>query len=423
MSLRKLFISKRLIIILLLVPLIIDILNGVTKGSGGTEEGYIGVIYRGMILLLSIKYYSHSLYNKWIYRILGLSIIMFIYHFFIGGLSTMIFSQFFKAIYGYSVLVILLGNKKCHDENAVCTAGILYGWGAAVSIIISALLGIGYTTYVEGTFGTKGLFIALNDISLTMIIMNALSLYMYQKTRNNLYFIASLTIAGGCAFVGSMASYFGTLLVFFAYFISIFIIKFSDCKSTKKQKLFLIALILFFGVFILHKIITIIIEDPYLSSKYADVTSNLIELSGRSSLIDAGFKHFQNQSVLNWLLGNGYLFSYAVGVNGGYGNVPKGVEVDIIDFIGNYGILITCFLLWYPVKYLFICLKRFTRRKMLMYYWILVSSLIFWGLSFYSGHAFASPMSMTFYIITFYLIERDNVFRRKISNRYYKEIL
>jgi len=400
------FKQKKVPIILLFVPLLIDIFNGMMKGAAGGQESVIGVGFRGLILLYSLYYFKRYKYSLFILFLVLFSCFVFIFHFSIGGFSFASLTHFFKVLFGYTVLVILLSNKQCENEVVVCNCAISYAVGAAISLVICGVLGIGYSSYIDGTFGTKGFFIAMNDVGLTMIMMNTLSLYMYQKTGERLYMFLSLIIALGCAFVGSMAAYFGTALAFLAYVFNIFFIRFSDSKSSKKQRFISIVLLTCILVLAANTLLKIISEDAYLSVKYGDIASNIFEVSGRSSLIDAANAYMNSQPISYWLFGSGDQFLYAVGRLGGYGNVMKGVESDIIDFIGTYGIFLTIMLLYLPVKYLCISIHRFIKSRELIYYWMTVISLMFWGHAFYGGHAFSSPLSMTFYMITFYLIDR-----------------
>jgi len=398
---------------LLFFPLIIDISNGIVKGSYAEQESLIGVAYRGIIILYSLLYFKKFKYTRFLLLLIVCAVLSFSFHFFYNAFSFSSFSQFLKIIYGYCVLAVLLSHNQCKDTIIVCNCGISYAVGAALSLVICGLLGIGYSSYYDGTFGTKGFFIAMNDVGLVMIIMNALSLYIYQKTGKRFYFLLSLIIALGCGFVGSMAAYFGTALVFGAYVLNVFFIHFSDNKSSKRQKSFSIVLVCIIVGLAAKVLINIIMEDSYLSTKYEDVASNILEVSGRSLLIDAAWHYLDSQSIMQWIFGSGDQFSYAVGMYGGYGKVMKGVESDILDFIGNYGLLMTFLLLYLPIKYFVISLKRFLKKKELLYYWTIIISFLFWGHSIYGGHAFTSPMSMSYFVIIMYLIEQDSVVRKK----------
>lgn len=41
--------------LLLSFPVVIDIINGYLRGTDGTSESFIGILYRGIIILFSAK--------------------------------------------------------------------------------------------------------------------------------------------------------------------------------------------------------------------------------------------------------------------------------------------------------------------------------------------------------------------------------
>ena len=85
----------------------------------------------------------------------------------------------------------------------------------------------------------------------------------------------------------------------------------------------------------------------------------------------------------------------------------KGVESDFWDLLGTFGILMTLLLFLYPVWILFYSIFSFFKKKHILYYWIAIISSLFLGNSFYSGHALTSPLTMSYFILVFYLIENN----------------
>ena len=51
---------------LLSFPVIIDIINGYLRGTDGTGESLVGILYRGMIILLSVVYLFRTKYSDYI---------------------------------------------------------------------------------------------------------------------------------------------------------------------------------------------------------------------------------------------------------------------------------------------------------------------------------------------------------------------
>lgn len=402
----KVLSTNRVCFFLLFFPLIIDIINGILRGSDGSGESPIGILYRGFIILYSLQYLNWSKYRKLIWLALFWGIICLIVHMMIGGGSTTIISSYIKYIYGYFVLIILLCNDDCRNLNIVLNNAILYAVGAAISLIYCGIFDVGYSSYFEGGFGIKGFFIAMNDVSITMLMLNAFSLYMYERTNDFKYFIYSLIISIGASLVGSIACYAGTVIIYAAYTVSIFLIRFKDFQPTSRQRIIILILIYIVVAYFVTIIITIINEDSYLSRKYDDLLSVFLEHSGRAYLVDAGKEYLNNQSFIKWIFGSGDLFYYGLAQNLGMSDM-KGVESDFWDLLGTFGILMTILLFWYPVKILFYSIHSFFKERLLLYYWITIISSIFLGNSFYSGHALTSPLTMSYFILVFYLVENN----------------
>ena len=416
----KLFHFKPVPFFVLSFPVFVDIFNGMMQGADSGGDSMVGLLYRGGILLLSIPLLGKYKYNKHIATILVIGGVSLIYHMLSGGFSKNDFTQFVKIVYGFFFLAILLKHRQFKDIGIVCDCAIFYGFAAAISLIICKFLGTGYASYAEGTFGFRGFFIAMNDVGLTMLMMNALSLYRFLETDQWRYFIFSVTIASGCALVGSMACYLGTVALYIAYVISPFIIKRESSINQHKKKgrtRITILVIICLSVYAVSSIVNIIMEDSYLSNKYADVGASISENSGRSLLIDAGKKYLESRPLIEVFWGSGDNFLYGVSSIGGYGSQQaKGVESDFWDLYGCYGLLFVILVYWLPVKVLFRSMRLFVKRREQLFYWTLVLSLIFLGHAFYGGHAFTSPMSASYYMITIYLIEENNQRRKKVAS-------
>lgn len=52
--------------LLLSFPVVIDIINGYLRGTDGTSESFIGILYRGIIILFSAIYLFRTKYSNYI---------------------------------------------------------------------------------------------------------------------------------------------------------------------------------------------------------------------------------------------------------------------------------------------------------------------------------------------------------------------
>ena len=392
--------------VVLFVPLVIDIFNGIARGTDGAGDSLIGTLFRGGIILYSLKYLGRFPYCKYLFGYAFAILFSFSYHLIFGKTGVSELSNIIKVLYGYFVLAILLGNRQCTDYGRIGKYSVLYAVSAALSLVYCSITGAGYASYVEGTFGTKGFFIAMNDVCLSMLVLMGLSFLYYEKLNNKIYLYFTLIIALGLALVGSMSGYFGTLMILLAFALSVFYFHFSDYKSSKKQKTIVVLIAIFLAYFIIEKIVTIIMEDSYLVKKYSDLASTFFENSGREAFIDGAKKYISNQSFFEWLFGSGGSFQLAVARNAGLGNAFKSVESDFIDILGTYGILTLLACLWLPTKVLYNSIRLFIKNKSIVHYWIIVCCLIFFGHAYYGGHAFTSPLSMSYYVVVIYMYDK-----------------
>ena len=408
-SIRKIFDIKSVPFFVFTFPVFVDILNGILQGAASEGDSMLGILYRGALLAYSIPYLKRYKYKKLLFLLLFFGGCSLVAHIFSGGFSRGDVVQLIKIIYGFFFLAILLGHKQFKDSAVVFDYAIYYGFIAGISIVLCKSFGLGYSSYVEDTFGFRGFFIATNDVGLVMLMTNALSLYRFFDTGKWCYFLYSLGIAGGCALVGSMACYLGTIALYAAYILCPIFVKTLKRNniSSKRRAILSFIVIIGLGSYAAIQLVNIILEDSFLSLKYADVGSNITENSGRSLLISAGMKVLEFRPFEEDIVGSGDKFLYEVSSVGGYGSYNlKGVESDFWDLYGCYGGIFVILMYLLPVYTLFHSIRLYIKRRELIIYWIVVITLIFLGHSYYGGHAFTSPLSMSYYVITIYMLEK-----------------
>mgnify|MGYP000153639965 FL=1 len=101
----------------------------------------------------------------------------------------------------------------------------------------------------------------MNDVGLTILLLNILACYSFQKTGDVFYFIALIIMSIGSCFVGSIACYLGTAFILLFFALSILFVKFEDYKSSYKVKLITLLLVLVIFNYALVKVISVIQED------------------------------------------------------------------------------------------------------------------------------------------------------------------
>jgi hypothetical protein len=259
---------------------------------------------------------------------------------------------------------------------------------------------------MENTFGVKGFFIAMNDVGLSILLLNALSCYCYLKTNKKKYLLAALIMSVSAAFVGSMACYFGTAGVLLCLFLNLVFIKMKDYKSSYKQRVIAIIIALIAVVPVLNLAVETIANDDFLSKKYENVSSTFTEMSSRGYLMEAANRILNQYSLSDWLFGTGAQFHVSMQYMLRYTS-PKGVEVDPYDLVGVYGIIFTIVLIWFSLRILLTAIKRFVVKRDLLSYWLIVGLMLYLGHGIYGGHAYTSPVASTYLVVFIYLFYRQ----------------
>lgn len=393
--------------LLLTFPVIVDIINGYLKGTDGSGDSLLGILYRGIIILFSCFYLFRTRYSNYIKVLLLSAVFLSVYQLIIGGFSSRTFMMLIKILNFYFVISLLLGCKYFSSYTQVVRSAIWYGVIAAFILIYCFVFKVGYGSYTDETFGTKGFFVAMNDVELTILLLNILACYSFQKTKNNNYLLASLVMSGGACLVGSMACFFGTAFILLSFAISVLFMDFEDYKSSRTLKIIVVLFLFVIFNFLVIKIITIIQEDSFLSRKYADIMEVFLSASGKDRLIDAAVRTIGNFNVFDWFFGKGNLFLIE---NQRYLHfeAPKEAEVDPIDLIGQSGIIFSFFILYIPIKKLFSCIKGFFKKHNILDYWSVIALFMFIGHACYGGHAYTSPLVLSYLAVFIYLIDNKN---------------
>ena len=394
--------------ILLTFPVFVDIINGILKGGSMEEGSFVGTGFRGLIILFSLFFFRQFKYRRFLISIISLGIVCLLVQSILGLFDLSVITSFIKVLYAYFVLAILLSHRSCRNQDLVCEYAILYGVLAAISLLISLYLGIGKTAY-GGEFGTRGFFVGMNDVTLSMLLLNGLSLNKKKKTHKQRFFFYSLIITFGSAFVGSFTAYLGTIVIFFAYILSLTLFHFYDFVPTFYQRISIILLIVFGTYFVIHELIGMMMEDIYIANKYEDIYAVIFEHSGRADLIDAGKKYIENRSILEDIFGSGATYHHVLAKNAGIDASIASAESDMWDIFGEYGLFMTLLLFFFPVKLLVLSTYRLVKDRSILIYWIFVISLLFVAHSFYAGHAIVSPLSMGYFMVVFYLYNRSGI--------------
>lgn len=381
--------------LLLTFPLVIDCLIGMQRGGDGEGDSMVGILYKGGVILYSLRFLPRNSVGKFIKILSILFIISLFYQFTFSGFNPQRIVSFIKTLYSFFLLSILLKHPQTRDSLVVTKYAVWYGVGAAFVLIVCGFWGLGYSGYEEGSLSNKGLFVAGNDLGLAMVILTCYSIYLYQITQKMIYLVHALIISVSAMQLGSLASIMGAMLVWFCFVLSVTILKTKDFKASLFLKISIVLIIVGMAYLIIPFVIQIIESDVMVLQKFDDPSLAFTEGNGRGVRKEMLLRNMANGTLLDWLFGFGNLYNDTA-------------ELDYMDLTGFYGIIIAFLIMLYPIKTIFISIKKFWQTKSILYYWAAIISGVFVGHALFAGHAYTSVLAFSYYIVCIYLLQINN---------------
>lgn len=284
--------------------------------------------------------------------------------------------QIFKVIYILTIYLYLTNalDRKYIDRD-ILTSGIIYsGLMYAVILLSTTVIGINTPTYVEGSFGTKGVFASGNGLSVYLGAISSIALYYMFKEYSLKRLIIFLTIFISCILVGTKASIVFLLTnTFFIFY-----------YSKKRVKVILILLGILFVVKF-HELFFIVFEVIIRRYENSDSLKAFLS-SSRDLYIKNAISQYSLTGIksLRIFFGSGAFVSFRSSLY--QMDVFDTLERDLYDIFFMYGIIGLLF-------YIFIYIKvvlNLLRKK--MYYFMILFTMIF-GYSATAGHVVFNSMS------------------------------
>ena len=331
-------------------------------------------------------------------------------------------NYFARIFYFHVILLYFLFYRNEWDEDELVRMVVNYGFYVSVIIVFCFFSGLGYKSYGENFgFGTKGFFIAGNDLGLTLLFTLGLGIYSFLKVRDWRRGIKLLSIILACFLIGSRAGWFGCfLLCFFSMLYCIFKKDYSLKLSLKKRFQFL-SLFMLLGSYLMVQVLEFIYSlDTYVLDK--------ISLEGiinaRTWLIESAQKVISNFGVISFFIGKGvcYLFRYNaefLGTNEEY----RAIEADYYEIIGAFGYVLGGLILILYVAFFLKSFVTFLRYPIFKNYICCMLFMLFLGISYNAGHAITNTMLAPAYSVVVVLVyknyrdDREKYIRKSISYR------
>ncbi len=258
------------------------------------------------------------------------------------------------------LIVILLGLKSIS----------LYGLIAAGSIILFFLVGIGRESYGDYTFGVKGVFVAGNDIGISIILSSMVAWYRLSYKLSILDALSALVSFIGLVFIASRTGLLvGSLVVICGVF-SYLTLNRSKNALQKLAKLIIVTFILI----IIFVITTLVIENiDKVGFHIARITELLDGVSPREHLEFTVNKVLATFSLNDQLFGVGQWFYLLIAEEHltRWTLLPgkpfyKNAELDFVDLYGQTGLIFTLlYCVWIVVacfKLIRSCIVNYTAR-------------------------------------------------------------
>ncbi|AJA68275.1 O-antigen ligase like membrane protein [Myroides sp. A21] len=320
----------------LLFPLLIlDMINGILHENKIEFIFSLSQLYKSiLILLLSVRL---ILYPKVFQKILLYTLILFIpsitqFCFYNSDLN-LLFQDTIRTS-KYLIIIISFYYFKYYlvDNNSftILWRWIKFSFWILASNLLSKLVGLGYPMYEFGNIGTRGYFIAGNEISALLIVLSAIIGYYYlvvKKDKLAFIFYGAFSFVLGLL-ISSKTGMLGIVLVYIAILLSVYDFSKNISKATIGKALLGISSILI--------IIVLFITNTSIFDRYTLFWDKLdfvtFVLSSRNLYFHETWLIIQEKyNLVNYFIG--------VGPTQYYEWASKFVEIDMIDIFFSYGIM------------------------------------------------------------------------------------
>lgn len=210
--------------VLIVLQVLVDIVTG-TLGIGGRAGIFsVGVMVRGILVLIAIalllKIRALAL-QMFLFVFLGLFLLSNI----VWALSSDVYSfahelsQGLKVVFPWLLVgIFIFLNQQFTIKTSHLFAFIAWsGFLAASSLLATSVLGMAKYTYGDWSYGTKGLFVAQNDIGLMLVLTLVAAVVLLIRTRSMMYLVMATVIASSGLLLGTRTGVLGPVVVVAAF--------------------------------------------------------------------------------------------------------------------------------------------------------------------------------------------------------------
>lgn len=389
------------------ISLLVDLYNGYVQQILYSDT-IIPILYKGGMLLYCMFFiFQNPAVVKYAYVFI-FCYLCCICHWVTNGYALTgmdLVDDLSRLLYPY-VIWAYLATRKVDVDKKLLLHYMMYGaLVAAVAIVGTALLGIGVSSYGEDYgYGTKGFFRAGNDISLVLVMGNAIVSYFMTTTPRLLYMIYSVIITGACMLVGTTAGIIGAFVSYVCLILQLFWVKRS---YTRLYKFFCLIIVVAGIPLLVDWTQKIINTDAYTMQKFD--ADRLLTGGSRDFLKDAYLNVQKDFTVGDHVWGLGYQeLGKRVGADLGLG-VHRFVELNQYEMTGYYGLILGGIILLIPIVFLLKYLIDCVRRRETFSYWMTIVIGLFVAHGWVAGHAYNNIQAMTMLVGVLFLYNSRRV--------------
>ena len=381
-----------------ILSIFVDLYNGYVQLIRHDSTA-IGAVFKLCVLAFCL-YYSLSKLRilKFFLLFTFLYFLSASYWMFNGYVSnyTDFLSTLTRTLYPYAILGFFLANRKKVSANTLSNWILLYSVICSVSMHICNYLG--YYKMRDYGYGAHGLFIAGNDLSVSLIIGVCLASYLFTLKSTWKNFLIILIISSALMTIGTSAGIIAVVLNFIFIMVQPMFVKQKVNRFYRRFRIIILVSCLPMCYFSVDRIMN---YDDYARNKYQ--ISRLASGGARDVLENAFDKVSKDFKYTDYVFG--------IGTEELYNRIGKsmslyeerGVELDQYDILGAFGLLLGSLLMAVPLIYLKRFVFYFKNKRTSFGFWGSIATGMFVIHGFVAGHAFTSIQALTIMLLLFYI--------------------
>jgi len=378
--------------------IVVDFVNGALGQSLGLDKlpASPGELVRGVVFAIALALAFASWQRELRPMLLGfLAVALTLGPGFLRGLTSGgglgEFDRMFKLLYGPVLVVFYARLFRRHgvELNTILQAEAVMGAIAGASIVMLQAVGVGRATYGQYSSAFAGLFIAQNDIGLTMSLTLFAATDRLASTRRLVWVLCCGLIMVGMLVLGTRTGTLGALAVPMAVF---WLHRREFAMRSRLPAVIAMLLVLVGGLALAamrqYQVIT---SEGYQERKYTSLFEGEMP---RAVLLAGALKYVVTRPRSADVIGDGTVkFQQAVARALGMQQTRKEVELDWMDLFGGYGVIGLVGVYFYYLVFFWRCfrLRRMRVRGAMQLFLLMLGFFVLHATM--AGHAMGSPLA------------------------------